>query len=99
MAEIFNFKEGDYIYCSRILGIHKVLRVFKNGNNIPPLLVTELLFNNKYEKVVGKTKDREYTVDATYCRPINLDAMLLYEQNKLERVKKMIKFLGYNDGS
>ena len=94
MKEIFNFKEGDYIYCTRIPGIHKILRVYKEGESKPPTLLTELLYNNKYEKVLAKARDREYTIDATYCKPVDFKAMLTFEQRKFEKVKNMVQSLG-----
>ena len=93
MIEIFNFEEGDYIYCTRIPGIHKILRVYKEGNGKPPTLQTELLYNSKYEKVLAKARDREYTIDATYCKSVDFKAMLNFELRKFEKVKSMVQSL------
>jgi len=94
MKEIIDFEEGDFVYCTRIPGIHKILRVYKEGNGKPPTLLTELLYNNKYEKVLAKARDREYTVDATYCKVVDFQAMLTFELRKFEKVKTMVKTLG-----
>lgn len=93
MNQILNFKEGDLVYCTCIPGIHKVIRAFQELNSSSQTLITELLYTNKYEKVLGKVSDREYTVSAGFCKPVNLQAMLKYEQKKFEKVKNMIQRL------
>ncbi len=72
----YNFKEGDLVYCSKIPGIHRVIRVFKNDVNKPPMLVTEHLFDQKYNKIQAKYYDREYNIDAGNCKLIDLNALL-----------------------
>lgn len=77
--KLFEFKEGQYVYCSRIRGIHKVLNILSSTDGRPPILILEHLYNEKYKKIGGKFKDRENTVDGTYCRPINLVELLRFE--------------------
>lgn len=93
MINSATFKEGDYIYCTKVPGIHRILRVYKEGEGKAPLLLTELLYNSKYERVLAKAADREYTVSAAFCKPVDLKAMLSFEQRKYEKVKSMIQKL------
>ncbi len=93
MEQILNFKEGDLVYCTKIPGIHKVVRAYAESNNSSQTLITELLYNTKYEKVLAKATDREYTVSAAYCKPVDLKAMLTFEQKKFEKVKTMVQRL------
>lgn len=93
MIDVYNFKEGDYVYCTKVPGIHKILRVYKEGENRAPLLITELLYNSKYEKVLAKADDREYTLSAGFCKTVDFKAMLTFEQRKYEKVKNMVQKL------
>lgn len=93
MIDSYNFKEGDYIYCTKVPGLHKILRVYKEGDGKAPLLMTELLYNSKYERVLAKATDREYTVSAAFCKAVDLKAMLTFEQRKYEKVKTMVQKL------
>lgn len=93
MEQILNFKEGDLVYCTKFPGIHKVIRAYKDSNCSSQTLQTELLYNSKYEKVLAKVADREYTVSAAYCKPVDLKAMLNFEQKKFEKVKSMVQRL------
>lgn len=88
---ISEFKEGQYVYCSRVPGIHKILRVYPDQGKC--LLVTEHLYNEKYDKVSGKQKDREYNIDSTFCRIINFVALLNYETSKYDKICEVINKL------
>lgn len=90
MKEKFDFIEGQYIYCSKIPGIHKIVRVGKNGEDRPPTLTTEHLYNDKYEKINAKARDKEYTIDGAFCKPIDFLALYNFELLRFNKVVKMI---------
>jgi hypothetical protein len=90
-----SFEEGQYIYCSRIPGIHKILKVLKNQDRYP-ILITEHLYSPKYEKVKGSVRDREHTVDGTYCSIIDFVKLYLHELSKFEHIKTIILKLDSN---
>lgn len=91
--EIYRFKEGEYVFSTKIQGIHRVLRVFEAGVNRPQVLNTEHLYSPKYEKIQGKFKDREYTIDGAFCKPIDLEKLLQFEKTKFDRICKIIQDL------
>lgn len=84
-----SYEEGDYVYCSRIPGIHRVIKVLKNQDRYP-ILITEHLYSSKYEKVKGSARDRENTVDASYCKLIDFQRLYMHELSKFEHIKSII---------
>lgn len=97
MNILYDFQENEYVYCTRIPGIHRIVRVFKENGGKTITLHTEILYNSKYEKVLAKARDREYVVDASYCKPVDFKAMLSFEFAKFEKVRNMVHSLGYHE--
>jgi len=93
----YSFIEGDYVYCNKIPGIHKIIRLYNQEKDRPPLLILEHLYDNKYNKIVDKPRDREYTVDGGHCKSIDLNKLLSFEEKKFENIKKTINGLISNE--
>lgn len=86
------FKENDLIYCSKIKGIHRVVKVLKEEGR-DDQLITEYLYDDKYNRILSSYKDREYTISSAYCKPVELDKLLLFEKKKFEKIETTIKNL------
>jgi hypothetical protein len=87
--KIINYKENDIIYCDKIKGIHRVIKVYKQENK-PDILITEYLYDDKYKRINLSFKDREYTIDSWHCRLVDLDKLLKFEQTKLDKATEVI---------
>lgn len=89
-----DFQPGEFVFWQRQRdGLYVILEV-QRRDHLPPLLFLERIYNTHYEKENGNRKDRQYQVDATYCKIINLKELLNFEEQRLEKVKKMINHLG-----
>ncbi len=88
--EEYSFIEGQYVYCSRIPGIHLITKIINNGENRAPTLYTEHIYNSSYEKINKKTKDREYIIDGMYCKLIDFKKLFSFESSKFEKIKTVI---------
>jgi hypothetical protein len=93
----YDFREGDYVYCTKIPGIHRIIRCFRQEEDKPPMLILEHLYDNKYNKIIDKPRDREYTVDGGHCKSIDLKKLLSFEEKKFDNIKKVINGLSKND--
>lgn len=91
------FRPGEFVFWQRQRdGLYLIREVQPRGRALPPLLILERVYNTNYEKCTGNRKDREYQVDASFCKVIELKEILEFEERKLERVKKMILSLQKN---
>lgn len=87
----FNINQPVY-WTRKKDGLYIIKDVYKR-QNMSPLLLIQKVFSLSYDRETGNVKDRQYEVDATYCKIVDLKTLLAFEEEKLTKVKKMISYL------
>jgi len=85
-----NYQPGTFVFWQRQRDGLYIIREVQRRDNQSPLLFLERVYNTFYDKETSNRKDREYQVDATFCKLIELKEILQFEERKLDKVRKMI---------
>lgn len=88
-----HYKPGLFVFWLRQRDGLYLIKEVQRRDNSPPLLFLERVYNTSYDRETSNRKDREYYVDATYCKLVDLREIVVFEENKLKKVKSMVNSL------